>query len=78
MPNRTDTREPRLTVERMVPALAGVMVTISVILVLTVSPWWTVLTLFVAANLLLYSVAGWCPASLLMAKVGLPRAACRA
>lgn len=75
MTRATGTHEPRLTVERTVPALAGVMVTISVILVLTVSPWWTVLTLFVAANLLLYSAVGWCPASLLMAKAGLPRAA---
>ncbi|ATD71559.1 MULTISPECIES: YgaP family membrane protein [Gordonia] len=74
MTRATGTHEPRLTVERMVPALAGVMVTISVILVLTVSPWWTVLTLFVAANLLLYSAVGWCPASLLMSKAGLPRA----
>ncbi len=76
MTHTADTHQPRLTVERMVPALAGVMVTVSVILVLTVSPWWTVLTLFVAANLLLYSAVGWCPASLLMAKAGLPRASC--
>ena len=61
----------RVTVERAVPALAGVMVAISVILALTVSSWWTILTFFVAANLLFYSAVGWCPASLLMQKAGL-------
>lgn len=63
----------RVTVERAVPALAGVMVAVSAALALTVSPWWTVLTFFVAANLLFYSVVGWCPASLLMQRAGLAR-----
>ncbi|MBE7191364.1 MAG: DUF2892 domain-containing protein [Gordonia polyisoprenivorans] len=63
----------RWTVERAVPALAGVMVAISAALALTVSPWWTILTFFVAANLLFYSAVGWCPASLLMQKAGLAR-----
>jgi hypothetical protein len=52
------------------------MVAVSAALALTVSPWWTILTFFVAAKLLFYSAVGWCPASLLMRKAGLPTATC--
>ena len=45
------------TVERLVPLLAGTMVLLSVALTLAFSPWWLILTGFVAANLLFY--AGW-------------------
>ena len=47
----------RVTVERAVPALAGLMVALSVALA-QVSPWWTILPFFVAANLLFYSAVG--------------------
>jgi 4-hydroxybenzoate polyprenyltransferase len=65
------------TVERVVPLMAGVMVLLSAALVLTFSPWWLLLTGFVGANLIFYSAAGWCPASLIMEKIGLERAGCR-
>ncbi|MFD3811805.1 DUF2892 domain-containing protein [Rhodococcus sp. NPDC058639] len=65
------------TVERVVPLMAGVMVLLSVALTLTFSPWWLILTGFVGANLVFYSAAGWCPASLIMEKAGLERAGCR-
>ncbi len=68
MTSPTGVRSP-LTVERAVPALAGIMVAVSTALI--VSPWWTILTFFVATNLLFYSAVGWCPASLLMQKAGL-------
>ena len=70
MTSPTGVRSP-LTVERAVPALAGIMVAVSTALALIVSPWWTILTFFVATNLLFYSAVGWCPASLLMQKAGL-------
>ncbi|TJZ77959.1 DUF2892 domain-containing protein [Rhodococcus oryzae] len=61
------------TVERLVPLLAGTMVLLSVALTLAFSSWWLILTGFVAANLLLYATVGWCPASLLMRRLGLRR-----
>ncbi|MFD4182479.1 DUF2892 domain-containing protein [Rhodococcus sp. NPDC058514] len=61
------------TVERLVPLLAGAIVLVSVALTLAFSSWWLILTGFVAANLLLYSAVGWCPASLLMQRLGLKR-----
>ncbi|MFI6432022.1 DUF2892 domain-containing protein [Rhodococcus oryzae] len=61
------------TVERLVPLLAGTMVLLSVALTLAFSSWWLILTGFVAANLLFYATVGWCPASLLMQRLGLRR-----
>ncbi|MFC7450802.1 YgaP family membrane protein [Rhodococcus daqingensis] len=61
------------TVERLVPLLAGTMVLLSVALTVAFSSWWLILTGFVAANLLLYAAVGWCPASLLMQRLGLER-----
>lgn len=69
---QTTTSRP-WTVERVVPLLAGTMVLVSLVLVTTLSMWWLLLTAFVAVNLLLYSVVGWCPASLVMHRLGLPR-----
>lgn len=62
-----------LTIDRLVPAMASLMIFISIVLVAVVSPWWLILTGFVAANLAFYAYAGWCPASLIMEKVGLGR-----
>ncbi|QBJ95946.1 DUF2892 domain-containing protein [Rhodococcus sp. ABRD24] len=64
-------------VERVVPLMAGVVVLLSVALTVAFTPWWLLLTGFVGANLIFYSVAGWCPASLIMEKIGLERASCR-
>ncbi|TSD94882.1 DUF2892 domain-containing protein [Skermania sp. ID1734] len=65
------------TVERVVPLMAGVIVLLSVALTLTFTPLWLLLTGFVGANLVFYSAAGWCPASLIMERAGLERASCR-
>ncbi|UQE76173.1 MULTISPECIES: YgaP family membrane protein [unclassified Gordonia (in: high G+C Gram-positive bacteria)] len=62
-----------LTIDRLVPALASLMIVVSIVLVATLGPWWLFLTGFVAANLALYAFAGWCPASLIMEKAGLQR-----
>lgn len=77
----TDTSNARSwTIERVVPLLAGVMVLVSIALALAFSSWWLLLTGFVGANLLLFGAVGWCPASLLLARLGVPRLAapCRA
>ncbi|MFJ2662742.1 DUF2892 domain-containing protein [Nocardia fluminea] len=65
------------TVERVVPLMAGVIVLASVASAAVFSPWWLLLTGFVGANLVFYSLAGWCPASLIMERAGLERADCR-
>lgn len=65
------------TIDRTVPLMGGVMVLASVTLAATVSPWWLLLTGFVGTNLVFYSAAGWCPASLIMGKIGLERASCQ-
>ncbi|WP_454162674.1 YgaP family membrane protein [Gordonia iterans] len=62
-----------LTVDRLVPALASVMLFVSIALVAALGPWWLFLTGFVALNLAFYAYAGWCPASLIMEKLGLGR-----
>lgn len=49
------------------------MVALSVLLTATVSVWFLVLTGFVAANLWLYSLAGFCPASLVLRWAGVER-----
>ncbi|MFC4602710.1 YgaP family membrane protein [Rhodococcus kronopolitis] len=65
------------TVERAVPLMGGAMVLLSVALTLAFSPWWLLLTGFVGANLVFFAAVGWCPASLVMGRLGLARAGCR-
>jgi hypothetical protein len=54
---------PRWPLERVLFALAGTVVLISVTLVALVSPWFLLLTAFVGVNLWLYVLVGDCPAS---------------
>jgi hypothetical protein len=54
--------------ERALFALAGTMTLLSVVLVLTVSSWFLLLTAFVGFNQWLYVIAGACPASLLLSR----------
>ncbi|WP_280428555.1 YgaP-like transmembrane domain [Nocardia brasiliensis] len=63
-------RLTRWTITRLVSALAGTLILISIALSVAVSPWWLILAALVAANLLLYSAVGWCPATLLMRRFG--------
>jgi len=45
-------------------------VLISALAAATLSPWWLALTILIGANLLFYSAAGWCPATLVMRHLG--------
>jgi Inner membrane protein YgaP-like, transmembrane domain len=54
---------PRWPLERILFAMAGSVVLISVALVAVVSPWFLLLTAFVGVNLWLYVLVGACPAS---------------
>lgn len=54
----------RLGIERALFAMAGTMTLLSILLAVTVSPWFLLLTAFVGVNQWTYVLAGDCPASL--------------
>jgi len=57
---------PRWPLERVLFALAGSVILVSVALVALVSPWFLLLTAFVGINMWLYVIAGACPASFVL------------
>jgi hypothetical protein len=52
-------------------AFAGVMVLLSVLLAVYVSPWWLLLTAFIGLNMLQAAFTGFCPAAMVFRKLGL-------
>jgi len=52
-------------------AFAGFMVLLSLALTWFVHPYWVWLTVFVGVNLLQSAFTGFCPASMVMARLGL-------
>lgn len=56
--------------ERLLFALAGSITLLSVALALAVSPWFLVAAVFAAVNQWLYALAGDCPASLVLRRLG--------
>lgn len=69
-----------MSLERAVMAFAGAMVLLSVALTQLVSQWWWLLTAFVGLNLLQSAFTGFCPAAMVMRKLGIGRdrpAGCR-
>jgi hypothetical protein len=61
-----------LNVDRAVLTVAGTMVLLSVLLAALVSTWWLLLTAFVGLNLLQSSVTGFCPAAMVLSRLGIP------
>lgn len=59
------------TLERVISALAGAVVLGSLALGRAHSPRWRILTSFVGANLIMNALAGWCPTSVVLYKLGL-------
>lgn len=59
-----------MNIDRAVMAFAGVMILVSVALAYFVSQLWLLLTLFVGLNLLQSSFTGFCPAAMIMRKLG--------
>jgi hypothetical protein len=51
--------------------MAGIVVLVSVLLAHYVSPYWLLLTGFVALNLIQSSFTRWCPAMVILKKMGL-------
>ena len=60
-----------MSVERGVSAFAGFMVLLSVELTWVVHPYFVWLTVFVGANLFQQSFTGFCPAAIVMRKLGM-------
>ena len=59
----------RWPLERVLFALAGTMTLLSALLVVVVSPWFVLLTVFVGLNQWLYVLVGACPASLVLRRL---------
>lgn len=59
--------------ERIVRAVAGVMVLISVVLALTININWLFLTGFVALNLIQSSITKWCFLTDILTKMGVSK-----
>jgi hypothetical protein len=59
-----------MTMEAWLRAIAGTFVLVSVLLAVTVSPWFLAFTAFVGANLLQSAFTGWCPMMSLLRHLG--------
>ncbi len=62
---------PMRPMERVIRAIAGTFVTVSLILGYFVSPYWYLFTLFVGLNLFQSSFTQWCLAEQILAKLGI-------
>jgi len=58
----------RLSLDRVLFALAGCMTLLAIVLAVTVSPWFLLLGAFVAANQWLFALVGACPASVVLGR----------
>ena len=56
--------------DRGVLLIASLVTLTSVVLAAFVSPWWLLLTIFVGLNMLQASITGFCPAALVLKRVG--------
>lgn len=60
-----------MTVERGLRLLAGTFVLLSLALGYWVSPYWFLFTAFVGLNLIQSSFTNWCPAMMMLRRLGL-------
>ena len=59
-----------MTIDRVVLALAGAMVSLSLLLAVLLSPWWLTLAAFVGLNMLQAAFTRFCPLAMLLKKLG--------
>jgi len=59
-----------MTIDRVVLAFAGTLVSASALLAWVASPWWLLLTAFVGLNLLQSAFTGFCPLAILLRRLG--------
>ncbi len=62
--------------QRILFLLAGTLTLAGSLLTVLVSHWFVLLPAFTGANQLLYFAVGWCPASLLLNRLGVIEPAC--
>ncbi len=60
-----------MNIDKIIFAFAGSLILISVTLAWLLNPYWLILTAFVGANLLQSSLTGFCPAAVILKKVGI-------
>ena len=60
-----------MNIESCVRILAGTLVLVSVTLAHFVNPWWLLLAVFVGLNLVQSAFTGFCPAEIILRKLGL-------
>lgn len=60
-----------MTLDRSILAFAGIMILVSVALTVWVSPLFVWLTVFIGANLLQSAFTGFCPAAMIMKRLGI-------
>ncbi|RYC03807.1 YgaP family membrane protein [Nocardioides zhouii] len=61
-----------MNLDRAVLAFAGTVILLSVLLTVAVSTWWLLLTAFVGLNLIQSSLTGFCPAAIVLRRLGVP------
>lgn len=59
-----------MTIDRAVMAFAGLMILVSLALSQIMSPYWLLLTAFVGLNLMQASFTGFCPAAIVLKRLG--------
>ncbi|WP_296763389.1 DUF2892 domain-containing protein [Sediminimonas sp.] len=62
-----------MTLDRSVMLFAGIMTLLSVALTWWVSPLWMWFTVFIGANMIQSSFTGFCPAAMVMRKLGIKK-----
>jgi hypothetical protein len=65
-----------MKMENAIRILAGTMVLISMSLTYFVSPWWMLLAVFVGVNLIQSAFTGFCPAEIILGKLGVGAGSC--
>ena len=65
-----------MTTENIIRVLAGSMILISVSLAHFISPWWLIMTCFVGVNLIQSAFTGFCPAGIVLKKMGVGSGSC--
>ena len=67
--------EPLMKIENAIRILAGTLVLISIALAHWVSQWWLLLGVFVGCNLIQSALTGFCPAEIILRKLGVGKEA---
>ena len=65
-----------MTTEKIIRVLAGSMILISVALAYFVSQRWLLMTCFVGGNLIQSALTGFCPAGIVLKKLGIGSGSC--